>query len=269
MRRTMGKNACVVDCTFKVVNGEGGLRRAIERIRREAEEGVRIGCTHVILTDEAMGPERAPIPMILATGAVHTHLVRQSLRTFTSLNVRTAECMDVHYFAVLVGVGATTINAYLAQESIADRHARGLFGNLTLKECVGRYKKAVDKGLLKVMSKLGISVISSYRAAIISRRSACRARWWGESFPGTASRISGIGLPGIAQKVLEQHKLAWSGNVVPLEIGGMYRLRRTGETHAFDNNAHPSAAERRRFQQLPDVQALYGDGAPTTAGGAA
>ena len=94
---------------------------------------------------------------------MHTHLVRQSLRTFTSLNVRSAECLDVHYFAVLVGVGATTINAYLAQESIADRHARGLFGKLTLKECVGRYKKAVDKGLLKIMSKLGISVIASYR----------------------------------------------------------------------------------------------------------
>jgi glutamate synthase (NADPH/NADH) large chain len=237
MRRTMGKNACVVDCTFKVANGEGGLRRALERIRREAEEGVRIGCTHVILTDEAMGPERAPIPMILATGAVHTHLVRQSLRTFTSLNVRTAECMDVHYFAVLVGVGATTINAYLAQESIADRHARGLFGKLTLKECVGRYKKAVDKGLLKVMSKLGISVIASYRGGYNFEAIGLSRTLVGEFFPGMASRISGIGLPGIAQKVLEQHKQAWSGNVVPLEIGGMYRLRRAGETHAFDDNA--------------------------------
>ncbi|HVE20748.1 MAG TPA: glutamate synthase large subunit [Acidocella sp.] len=237
MRRTMGKNACVVDCTFKVANGEGGLRRALERIRREAEEGVRIGCTHVILTDEAMGPERAPIPMILATGAVHTHLVRQSLRTFTSLNVRTAECMDVHYFAVLVGVGATTINAYLAQESIADRHARGLFGKLSLKDCVGRYKKAVDKGLLKVMSKLGISVLSSYRGGYNFEAIGLSRTLVGEFFPGMASRISGIGLPGIAQKVLEQHRLAWGGNVVPLDIGGMYRMRRAGETHAFDDNA--------------------------------
>ena len=101
--------------------------------------------------------------MILATGGVHTHLVRQSLRTFTSLNVRAAECLDVHYFAVLIGVGATTVNAYLAQESIADRHRRGLFGDMSLKAAVQRYKKAVDKGLLKVMSKMGISVISSYR----------------------------------------------------------------------------------------------------------
>jgi glutamate synthase (NADPH/NADH) large chain len=237
MRKTMGDNACVVDCTFKVINGEGGLRRAIERIRREAEEGVRAGCTHVILTDEAISPERATIPMILATGAVHTHLVRQSLRTFTSLNVRSAECLDVHYFAVLVGVGATTINAYLAQESIADRHARGLFGKLTLKECVGRYKKAVDKGLLKIMSKLGISVIASYRGGYNFEAIGLSRALVGEFFPGMPSRISGIGLPGIAHKVLELHESAWSGNIVPLEIGGMYRLRRAGETHAFDNNA--------------------------------
>jgi glutamate synthase (NADPH/NADH) large chain len=237
MRKTMGDAACVVDCTFKVVNGEGGLRRAIERIRREAEEGVRAGCTHVILTDEANSPERAPIPMILATGAVHTHLVRQSLRTFTSLNVRASECLDVHYFAVLIGVGATTVNAYLAQESIADRQARGLFGKLTLKEAVGRYKKAVDKGLLKVMSKLGISMVASYRGGYNFEAIGLSRALVGEFFPGMASRISGIGLPGIAHKVLELHKAAWNGNVVPLEIGGVYRLRRKGETHAFDNNA--------------------------------
>jgi glutamate synthase (NADPH/NADH) large chain len=237
MKREMGANACVVDCTFKVANGEGGLRRAIERIRREAEEGVRAGCTHVILTDEAMSPERAPIPMILATGAVHTHLVRQSLRTFTSLNVRAAECLDVHYFAVLIGVGATTVNAYLAQESIADRQARGLFGNLSLKEAVGRYKKAVDKGLLKVMSKLGISMVASYRGGYNFEAIGLSRALVGEFFPGMASRISGIGLPGIAHKVLELHKSAWGGAISPLEIGGVYRLRRRGETHAFDNNA--------------------------------
>jgi glutamate synthase (NADPH/NADH) large chain len=153
------------------------------------------------------------------------------------VKVRAAECLDVHYFAVLVGVGATTVNAYLAQECIADRHARGLFGNLSLKECVYRYKKAVDKGLLKVMSKLGISVVSSYRGGYNFEAIGLSRALVGEFFPGMPSRISGIGLPGIAHEVLELHKSAWSGNVVPLEIGGMYRLRRTGEIHAFDNNA--------------------------------
>ncbi len=235
MRSFMGASACEVDCTFPVADGEAGLRAAIDRIRREAEEGVRAGCTHVILTDEHDGPDRAPIPMILATGGVHTHLVRQSLRTFTSLNVRCAECLDVHYFAVLIGVGATTVNAYLAQELIADRHRRGLFGDMSPKEAVNRYKKAADKGLLKVMSKMGISVISSYRGGYNFEAIGLSRALVAEFFPGMPSRISGIGLPGIARKVLDQHELAWDADVVVLPVGGVYKLRRQGgETHAFD-----------------------------------
>ena len=231
---TLAGGACVVDCTFPVSEGEAGLRNGIERIRREAEEGVRAGCAHVILTDEGQGPERAPIPMILATGAVHTHLVRQSLRTFTSLNVRCAECMDTHYFAVLIGVGATTINAYLAQEAIADRHRRGLFGAITLKEAVQRFKKAVDKGLLKTMSKIGISVISSYRGGYNFEAIGLSRALVAEFFPGMQSRISGIGLSGIGRKVLGLHEAAWGSEASTLLVGGIYKLRRRGEVHAFD-----------------------------------
>ncbi len=234
MSATMGDAACRVDSTFAVAEGEAGLRAALERIRQAAEEGVRAGCAHVILSDEAQGPERAPIPMILATGAVHTHLVRQSLRTFTSLNVRSAECMDTHYFAVLIGVGATTVNAYLAQEGIADRHRRGLFGPMSLKEAVGRYKKAVDKGLLKVMSKLGISVVSSYRGGYNFEAIGLSRALVAEFFPGMQSRISGIGLSGIARKVLALHEAAWDGETDALPVGGVYKLRRRGEVHAFD-----------------------------------
>ena len=156
----LGPNACVIDCTFAAGEGESGLRDALGRIRREAEERVREGCSHVFLTDEHQGPARAYIPMILATAAVHTHLVRHSLRTFTSLNVRTAECVDVHAIAIMIGSGATTVNAYLAQESIADRHRRGLFGEVTLRQAVESYRRAINKGLLKVMSKMGISVVA-------------------------------------------------------------------------------------------------------------
>ncbi|MBV8455626.1 MAG: glutamate synthase large subunit [Acetobacteraceae bacterium] len=235
MREFMGSSVCVVDCTFPVAEDEAGLRAAIERIRREAEDGVRAGCAHVILTDENQGTDRAPIPMILAAGGVHTHLVRQSLRTFTSLNIRCAECLDVHYFAVLIGVGATTVNAYLAQESIADRHRRGLFGSLSLKDAIKRYKKAVDKGLLKVMSKMGISVISSYRGGNNFEAIGLSRALVAEFFPGMPSRISGIGLSGIARKVLDQHAIAWDADVVTLPVGGIYKLRRHGgESHAFD-----------------------------------
>ena len=234
MRAYMGEAAVEVDCTFAAEEGEAGLRRGIERIRREAEEGVRSGRAHVILTDEHQGPARAPIPMILAVGAVHTHLVKTSLRTFTSLNVRAAECVDVHTFAVLIGAGATSVNAYLAQASIADRHRRGLFGETSLKDCVAHYKKAVDKGLLKVMSKMGISVISSYRGGMNFEAIGLSRSLVAEFFPGTASRISGIGLQGIARRVLALHAQAWAEEVVTLPVGGMYKLRRRGEAHAFD-----------------------------------
>ena len=233
MRRTMGASACVVDATFKIANGEGGLRRAIERIRREAEEGVRAGCTHVILTDEAMSPERAPIPMILATGAVHTHLVRQSLRTFTSLNVRSAECLDVHYFAVLVGVGATTVNAYLAQDSIADRLRRNLLDG-SLEDNLRRYRDAIDAGLLKIMSKMGISVLSSYRGGLNFEAVGLSRALVAEYFPGMHSRISGIGLHGIQRKLEEVHARGWKGGADVLPIGGFYKARRSGEKHAWE-----------------------------------
>ncbi len=234
MRAYMGATACDVDCTWPVAEGEAGLRRAIERIRREAEEGVRSGCAHIVLTDERQGRERAPIPMILAVAGVHTHLVRHSLRTFTSVNVRVAEAMDVHYVAVLIGAGATTVNAYLAQESIADRHRRGLFGDMALEECVARYKKALDKGLLKVMSKMGIGVLSSYRGGMNFEAIGLSRALVNEFFPGVPSRISGIGVPGIARRVLGLHRIAWDADVVTLPVGGLYKRRLRGESHAFD-----------------------------------
>ncbi len=236
MRATMGRTVCEVDCTFPVAEGELGLRRAIDRIRREAAEGVQSGSTHVVLTDEHQGPDRAAIPMILAVGGVHTGLVKQQLRTFTSLNVRTAECLDVHYFAVLVGAGATTINAYLAQESIADRHRRGLFGTLSLPDAIAHYRKAVDKGLLKVMSKMGISVISSYRGGMNFEAIGLSRALVAEFFPGVPSRISGIGLSGIARRVLALHERAWQAGVVTLPVGGLYKKRLRGEAHAFEGN---------------------------------
>ncbi len=172
--------------------------------------------------------------MILAAGGVHSHLVRQNLRTFTSLNVRSAECLDVHYVAVLIGVGATTVNAYMAEQAIADRHARGLFGTLPLDACIARYKKAIDDGLLKVMSKMGISVLSSYRGGCNFEAIGLSRTLVAEFFPGMTSRISGIGLAGIQRKVLALHARAFDEEVVALPVGGFYRYRRGGETHAWE-----------------------------------
>jgi glutamate synthase (NADPH/NADH) large chain len=234
MRAYMGDTAAEIDCTFDVAGGSNALREAVRRIRQEAEDAVRGGATHIILTDEKMDATRAPIPMILATGAVHTHLVRKQLRTFTSLNVRSAECMETHYFAVLIGVGATTVNAYLAQEAIADRHRRGLFGDLALEQCLSRFKKGIDEGLLKIMSKMGISIVSSYRGGCNFEAVGLSRALVAEHFPGMSSRISGLGFAGIQKKVLEQHAIAYDEEVVALPIGGFYKYRRGGERHAWE-----------------------------------
>ncbi|MBL8805782.1 MAG: glutamate synthase large subunit [Rhodospirillales bacterium] len=234
MRAYMGATAVEVDCTFDPAAGEYALRDALRRVQREAEDGVRGGAVHVILSDKNQGADRAPIPMVLAAGGVHTHLVRQQLRTFTSLNVRSGECLDVHYFAVLTGVGATTVNAYLAQEAIADRHRRGLFPGLSLKEAVERYRKAIDDGLLKTMSKMGISIISSYRGGYNFETVGLSRTLISEFFPGMTSRISGIGLTGIQKKTGELHQRAWREDVIALPVGGFYRYRKSGEAHFWD-----------------------------------
>jgi len=239
MRAFMGETAGEVDCTFPLDGGPEALRDALRRIRHDAEDAVRGGATHVILTDAAMSASRAAIPMILATGAVHTHLVRSNLRTFTSLNVRSGECLDVHYVAVLIGVGATTVNPYLAEEGISARHRKGLFGTLSLEACLGRFKQAIDDGLLKIMAKMGISIISSYRGGCNFEAVGLSRALVAEHFPAMTSRISGIGLHGIQAKVLEQHGRGFAGDDEPatLAIGGFYRYRHGGERHAWEGEA--------------------------------
>ncbi|MEX2647651.1 MAG: glutamate synthase large subunit [Alphaproteobacteria bacterium] len=234
MRRYMGRDATVIDSTFAPDEDPEQLRAAIRRVQQEAEDAVRGGTVHLILTDETAGERRVGIPMVLAAGAVHSHLVRQSLRTFTSLNVRSAECLDVHHFAVLIGVGATTVNAYLAEESVLDRWRRGLFPGRDPAACMARYKKAVSDGLLKIMSKMGISVLSSYRGGYNFEAVGLSRTLVADFFPGMPSRISGIGLNGILYKLLRLNREAWAEETRALPVGGLYRYRRGGERHAWE-----------------------------------
>ena len=236
----LGLGTEIIDCTFAaddVSSAEGeALKEALERIRREAEEAVRAGREHIILTDENQSASRIAVPMILATGAVHSHLVAQGLRTFCSITVRSAECLDTHYFAVLVGVGATCVNAYLAQDAIADRHARGLLGDLTLGKAVQNFKEAIEAGLLKIISKMGISVISSYRGGYNFEALGLSRALVADYFPGMSSRISGLGLAGLEENALVRHQKAFDEDVISLPVGGFYRLRASDELHALDGN---------------------------------
>ncbi|WP_095587719.1 glutamate synthase large subunit [Actibacterium ureilyticum] len=223
----------VIDCTFGAKGGPKAMRDELDRIRAEAEDAVRSGAGHIILTDQQQGEARVAMPMILATSAVHSWLTKKGLRTFTSLNVRSAECIDPHYFAVLIGCGATVVNAYLAEDSLADRIDRGLMDG-TLTEATARYRNAVDQGLLKIMSKMGISVISSYRGGLNFEAVGLSRAMCAEFFPGMHSRISGIGTAGIQRKLEEVHARGWLGGQDVLPIGGFYKARRSGEKHAWE-----------------------------------
>ncbi|MBP6030542.1 MAG: glutamate synthase large subunit [Sphingobium sp.] len=233
LKAAFGKAVAEIDCTYPTDSGTDGLRAAIARIRDEAEQAVRAGQSELFLTDENGGPDRLGIAMVLAAAAVHTHLVRKGLRSYASVNVRSAECLDTHYFAVLIGVGATTVNAYLAEASIADRHARGLFGDLDLESCVARYRTAVDEGLLKIISKMGIAVISSYRGGYNFEAVGLSRALVNDLFPGMPSKISGEGYASLHFSATLKHKAAYDSAVARLPVGGFYRQRAGGEAHAY------------------------------------
>ena len=228
----LGGKAAIIDCTFDAE--KDNLKAALDRIQMEAETAVRGGCEHIMLTDADANNARLPIPMILATGAVHSHLVRQQLRTFASVNVSSGECLDVHHFAVLVGVGATTINAYVAEWTIAERMEKGLLEGLTLQQALANFKKAIEDGLLKIMSKMGISVIASYRGGYNFEALGLSRSLVAHYFPPMSSRISGLGLNGIESRLRTMHDKAFGGEAGFLPVGGLLRYRKSGERHAFD-----------------------------------
>ena len=231
MMNHFGESVTVIDCTF--AKGAGALQQGLERIRAEAADAVSSGSGHIVLTDQHQSETRVGMPMILATSAVHSGLTAKGLRTFCSINVRSAECVDPHYFAVLIGSGATTVNAYLALDSIANRVERGLIDG-TLLDAVRRYRAAVNAGLLKIMSKMGISVLSSYRGGLNFEAVGLSRAMVAEYFPGMQSRISGIGTNGIQTKTEEVHARGWEGQTDVLPMGGFYKSRRSGEKHAWE-----------------------------------
>ena len=232
------KNVAVIDATMPIPAAESragdALRANLDRIRAEAEDAALRGCATIVLSDEACGPGRVALPMILATGGVHASLVAKGLRSYVSIIVRSAECLDTHYFAVLVGCGATAVNAYLAQESFQDRMERGLTGDLTLRDVCLNFKHAIEGGLLKIIAKMGIAVISSYRGGLNFEAVGLSRALVAELFPGMPSRISGIGLAGLEAKAVELHRKAWDASAISLPVGGFYKARRTGEAHAFE-----------------------------------
>ncbi|MGA7547092.1 MAG: glutamate synthase large subunit, partial [Methyloceanibacter sp.] len=227
-----------LDITYGADHGAAGMSAGLEKLCKRAEAAVRAGDTIIILSDRATGPDQVPIPSLLATSAVHHHLIRRGLRTSVGLVVETGEAHEVHQFATLAGYGAEAINPYLAFETI-EAMLPDIDEELTHEEAVKRYIKATDKGILKVMSKMGISTYQSYCGAQIFDAVGLRTDFVAKYFTGTNTQVEGVGLEEIARETVERHRLAFSDAPVlrdALEVGGEYAYRVRGEAHMWRPN---------------------------------
>src|SRR4029077_2691256 len=202
-----------IDVTWPASEGVAGMARAVDRICGEATDAVLDGYNILILSDRAVSPARIPIPALLATAAVHHHLIRRGLRTSTGLVVETGEAREVHHFCVLAGYGAEAINPYLAFETL--EQIRELNGwKLKPYEVQKNYLKAVGKGVLKVMSKMGISTYQSYCGAQIFDAVGLSSAFVDKCFTGTATTIEGAGMAEIAREAVQRHRNAYGDNPI-------------------------------------------------------
>jgi glutamate synthase (NADPH/NADH) large chain len=224
-----------IDITWPASEGADGMEKAIFRICQEATEAVLADFTILILSDREVGENRIPVPSLLATAAVHHHLIRQGLRMSTGLVVETGEAREVHHFCVLAGYGAEAINPYLAFETLEQIRVQTNMKKSAL-EVKKNYLKAVGKGIMKVMSKMGISTYQSYCGAQIFDAVGLTSAFVEKCFTGTATTIEGVGFNEIAQEAVARHMAAYGSNPIyrgMLDVGGDYAFRLRGEAHAW------------------------------------
>jgi len=232
-----GFSSAVLPALFPVAEGPAGLEAALERLCQEAASAIDAGKSILILSDRGLSQTHAPIPMLLAVGAVHHHLIRQGKRMRASLVAETGEPREEHHFACLLGYGASMIHPYITFETIVSLVSNGAKHGLDgfdIPKALQNYKKAVEHGILKIMSKMGISTLSSYRGAQTFEALGITKSVIDKYFTGTPSRLDGVGLEEIAQEVLSFHQAAFSEEKPRLHQEGIYRFRRTGEYHAFN-----------------------------------
>ncbi|MFG6119926.1 glutamate synthase large subunit [Thalassobacillus sp. B23F22_16] len=217
--------------------GEGAMEAALEELFAKADKEVENGTTLIILSDRGVNRDKAAIPALLAVSGLHHHLIRQGTRTKVSLLIESAEPREVHHFATLLGYGAEGINAYLAFDSLNDLIERGDLQGITFDEAVDSYVKSVTDGVVKVLSKMGISTIQSYRGAQIFEAVGISSEVVNKHFTWTSTRLGGIGLDVIEKEVLMRHERAYGDNRVAskqLEAGDEFQYRENGEDHQYN-----------------------------------
>jgi glutamate synthase (NADPH/NADH) large chain len=237
-----GMSTAVVSCHFDPRTNGSGLQAAVAEIRRNVSRAIDEGVDIVVLSDRGTGPDRAPVPALMAVGAVHHHLVREKSRTKVGLVVETGEAREVHHVALLLGFGANAVCPYLAFETIDDMVAEGLHGldpHLDQATAYRNYVKACDLGVLKVMSKMGISTVKSYVGAQIFEAIGLGQLLVEDCFTGTVSRLGGIGYPQVSAEVAARHRVAYPDQPTErahreLAVGGEYQWRSEGEYHLFN-----------------------------------
>ena len=234
-----GLSAVKVQGLYPVNGGGEALRDALDRVRREVSTAIAAGARIIVLSDRDSTAHMAPIPSLLLTSAVHHHLIREQSRTRVGLVVEAGDAREVHHVALLIGYGAAAVNPYLAFETIEDLVGRGELPGVELDAALRSYVKALGKGVLKVMSKMGISTIASYTGAQVFEALGLAQELVDEYFTGTTSRLGGIGLDVIAEETAARHRRAYPANPTErahrtLEVGGEYQWRREGEVHLFN-----------------------------------
>ena len=248
----------ILDTTWPAEHGAAGLKEALDTLCARAEAAVREGINIIILSDRRAGAENIPMPSLLACAAVHHHLIRQGLRTSVGLVVESGEPREVHHFCCLAGYGAEAINPYLAFETLIAMKD-DLPQKLDEKEIVKRYIKSIDKGILKVMSKMGISTYQSYCGAQIFDAVGLKSDFVAEYFTGTATRIEGVALAEIAEETVRRHRDAFGDAPIyrdALDVGGEYQFRIRGEDHVWTAGDGVGAAARRARQPARPVSRL-------------
>ena len=227
-----------ISTLYDIEKGVNGLERALEKCVKATFKAVSEGCNIVILSDRGVSDKKAPIPMLLACSYIHHSLNILKVRSKFGILIESAEPREPHHFALLFGYGASAINPYMVNEIIYDQVKQGFISNVKADYAVKNYNKAIAKGILKIMNKIGISTLHSYRAAQIFEILGLSKTFSAKYFPYTPSRIDGIGLMEIEKEIKKRYKNAFPNskiaNLLPLEIGGIYRWRRTGEKHMFN-----------------------------------
>ena len=234
-----GLSAHVVRGLFSIADGGDSLHERLNEIKAEVSKAISDGARIIVLSDRDGDAENAPIPSLLLTSAVHHHLIREKTRTSVGLVVEAGDVREVHHVALLIGYGAACVNPYLAMESAEDLVLQGVITGITPEKAVKNLIKSLGKGVLKVMSKMGISTIASYTGAQVFEAIGLSQEVVDEYFVGTTSRLGGVSLDVIAQETIARHHIAYPpGGEVPgtkrLPIGGEYQWRREGEPHLFD-----------------------------------